>query len=179
MSQKIVIVSSSPRLGGNSDLLCDAVAEGAKAAGKEVVKLNTALLHVEPCHGCDYCMEHGGVCIMEDDMGLILKELETAEAVVLATPVYFFSVAAQLKAVIDRCYAGYKRLGFKKLALIATSANGKPDAMDGCVATYKGFLRCFPGAEDGGQILATGVWKKGDVEGKEYIEQARELGRNL
>ncbi len=89
MSKKVLILSGSPRKGGNSDILCDEFLRGAQ---------------VTPCSGCYYCSTHGGACVHKDDMADILQKMIDADVIVLASPVYFYSISAQLKAV--RPYRG-------------------------------------------------------------------------
>lgn len=100
--KKVLILSGSPRKGGNSDILCDEFAKGALANGHEVEKICVAERKIAPCLGCYYCKDHGGKCVLNDGMEEILQKIIAADVLVLATPVYFYSMCAQLKAVIDR-----------------------------------------------------------------------------
>ena len=105
MSKKILILSGSPRKSGNSDLLCDAFASGAKETGNEVEKIRVGAKKIAYCSACYYCREHGGKCVHQDDVAEILQKMIDADVIVLASPVYFYSIDAQLKAVIDRTLA--------------------------------------------------------------------------
>ena len=91
---KVLIVSSSPRKGGNSDVLCDQFAKGAAEAGHEVEKVNLREKTLSPCRACYACMENH-VCAIKDDMAEIFSKLVAADVIVLASPVYFYSVCAQ------------------------------------------------------------------------------------
>lgn len=105
MGKKVLILSGSPRKGGNSDILCDEFLRGALEAGNEVEKIRVTERKVAPCSACYYCRDHGGVCVHKDDMASILQKMINADVIVLASPVYFYSINAQLKAVIDRTVA--------------------------------------------------------------------------
>ena len=105
MSKKVLILSSSPRKGGNSDILCDEFARGAQEAGNEVEKIRVASKKIHPCSACYYCRDHGGACVHKDDMAEVLQKMIDSDVLVLASPVYFYSIDAQLKAVIDRTVA--------------------------------------------------------------------------
>ena len=100
--KNVLILSGSPRKGGNSDLLCDEFMRGAKESGNNVTKINVASKKIAPCHACYFCGEHGGECVYKDDMAEILQAMIDTDVLVLASPVYFYSVDAQMKALIDR-----------------------------------------------------------------------------
>ena len=102
MSKKVLILSGSPRKNGNSDLLCDEFMRGAAESGNEVEKIRVAGKKIAPCSGCYYCAAHNGECVHKDDMAEILQKMIDADVIVLSSPVYFYSINAQLKAVIDR-----------------------------------------------------------------------------
>ena len=105
MSKKVLILSGSPRKGGNSDILCDEFARGAQEAGNEVEKIRVASKKIHPCSACYYCRDYGGACVHKDDMAEVLQKMIDSDVLVLASPVYFYSIDAQLKAVIDRTVA--------------------------------------------------------------------------
>lgn len=118
MSKKILILSGSPRKGGNSDILCDEFLRGAQGAGHKVKKVRVAEKKVAPCSGCYYCSTHGGACVHKDDMADILQKMIDADVIVLASPVYFYSISAQLKAVIDALWHGGRRLKTKSSTIL-------------------------------------------------------------
>ena len=92
MSKKILVISSSPRKGANSDTLCDEFIRGAKEAGHEVEKVALRDLKIHPCFACYYCASHTDECVQNDDIPQVMLKMEHADVVVLATPVYFYSV---------------------------------------------------------------------------------------
>ena len=105
MAKKVLILSGSPRKGGNSDTLCDQFMKGAQEAGNEVEKIWVQGRKVAPCLACYYCKDNKGECTIKDDMKEILEKMLAADVLVLSSPVYFYSISAQLKAVIDRTVA--------------------------------------------------------------------------
>ena len=118
---KILAVSSSPRKNGNSDLLCDRFLEGAAQAGQEVEKLRLAERDLRPCAACCGCGETH-VCVQRDGMAEALEKVLAADVIVLAVPVYFYSMAAQMKIFIDRCYPRYTEIKNKQFYFIVTAA---------------------------------------------------------
>lgn len=174
----ILVVSSSGRMKGNSDLLCDELIRGAKEKGNIVSKVSLHQLNIHPCKGCDYCQEHDG-CIQDDDMKDLSKVIQNTDVLVMATPVYFYNLSSSLKLLIDRTYAFYKKKHFKKTILIATSADPSPEAMKTTISGYESYLSCLDGVENLGMILAAGVEKMGDVLGHSAFKQAYELGKSL
>ena len=107
MSKKVLIISGSPRKGGNSDKLCDRFAEGARDAGHNVVKVSLADCKVGFCTGCGCCSKTNR-CTIDDDVPEIVGRMMTSDVIVMASPVYFYSVYAQIKALIDRSVSVWK-----------------------------------------------------------------------
>ena len=104
-NSKIVIVKGSPRIKGNSAILAEQVAAGAKAAGAEVESFYLHGMDIQACDACDECQGEADVdCVLDDDMQILYPKLREADAVVYASPIYWFTVTAQLKLFIDRCY---------------------------------------------------------------------------
>lgn len=107
MTKNVLVLSASPRKGGNSDLLCDEFVQGAKKAGHDAEKVFLREKKIGYCVACDACRKNGGRCFQKDDMPAILEKMMTADVIVMATPVYFYSMSAQLKTLIDRVYPSY------------------------------------------------------------------------
>ena len=105
MRKKVLILSGSPRKGGNSDLLCDEFVRGAKESGNEVEKIFLRDKEISYCTACYYCRDTGKGCVIKDDMAEILDKMLEADVIVMASPVYFYSIDAQMKIVIDRTVA--------------------------------------------------------------------------
>ena len=105
MPKNILIIKSSPRKHGNSSVLADQVAQGAQAQGATVESFRVADMNINPCDACDSCQETNGVCVIQDDMQALYPKIQKANALVLASPIYWFTFSAQLKTCIDRWYA--------------------------------------------------------------------------
>lgn len=176
MSKKVVIISSSPRKGGNSDLLCDEFARGVKDSGNEVEKLYVNDMDIHYCTGCCYCVENHGNCSRKDDMEMAREKMLAADIIVLATPVYFYTMAGQLKTFIDRVCHFHQILNNKEFYYIMTSADGSKSAMNLLMTEFNGFLRCLSNPTLKGYISGTGVYNKGDVKNKIVMQEAYQMG---
>lgn len=179
MSKKVLIVSSSPRKGGNSDTLCDRFMAGAKEAGHTVEKIFLRDKRVNACLGCGTCYNLQRPCPQRDDAAEIVEKMIAADVIVLATPVYFYTMCAQLKTLIDRTCARYTEIADKDFYLIATMAEPERGKMERTLESVRGFLDCLPGAREKGVIAAPSVWQKGEIEGTPYMRQAYETGKGV
>ncbi len=179
MSKNILILSGSPRKGGNSDLLCDEFARGAAEAGHTVEKLRVAEKQIHPCSACYYCRGHGGACVHRDDMAAILQKMIDADVLVLASPVYFYSIDAQLKAVIDRTVARWLEVRDKEFYYIVTAADEDDSSAETTLACFRGYADCVEGAKEKGVILGMGVYEKGKIQGHPAMARAYEMGRSV
>ena len=179
MSKKVLILSGSPRKGGNSDLLCDEFLRGAREAGHEAEKLRVAEKKIAPCSGCDSCTAHDGACVHKDDMAEVLQKMIDADVIVLASPVYFYSINAQLKAVIDRTVARWLEVRDKECYYITTMADEPKTSADTTRACFRGYAECVEGAVEKGVIIGSGVYEAGKVRGTPAMAQAYEMGKNV
>lgn len=179
MSKKVLILSGSPRKGGNSDILCDEFLRGAQEAGNEVEKIRVAAKKVAPCSACYYCRDHGGSCVHKDDMAEILRKMIDADVLVLASPVYFYSIDAQLKAVIDRTLARWLEVKNKEFYYIVTMADEPKASANTTLACFRGYADCVEGAVEKGVIIGSGVYEPGRVKDTAAVQQAYEMGKNV
>ncbi len=177
--KNVLILSGSPRKGGNSDLLCDEFAKGAKEAGHEVTKINIADKKVNYCLACYYCREHNGACVHKDDMAEILQAMIDTDVLVLATPVYFYAIDAQLKTVIDRTVARWLEVHDKEFYYIMTAADEEKTSMTSTLACLRGYADCVEGAKEMGVIYGMGVYEKGTVKDTPAMAEAYEMGKNV
>ncbi len=178
MSKKVLILSGSPRKGGNSDLLCDEFMRGAKEAGNKVEKIRVAAKKVAPCSARYYCRDHSGVCAHKDDMAEILQKMIDADVIVLASPVYFYSIDAQLKAVIDRTVARWLEVKNKEFYYIITMADNERTSADTTLSCFRGYADCVDGAVEKGIIIGSGVYEPGKVRNIPAMVQAYQMGQN-
>lgn len=180
MSKKVLIISSSPRKGGNSDVLCDKFLEGVKSAGHDVEKVFLRDKKINYCVGCGLCTTNDyTACSQKDDAFEIVEKMVNADVIVLATPVYFYTMCGQLKTLIDRCCARYTHMSNKDFYFIMTAADVNPSAMDRVLNELEGFMVCLNGAKPKGAIIATGVWQKGEVDSTIYPQQAFDMGKSV
>ncbi|MCH3961598.1 MAG: flavodoxin family protein [Solobacterium sp.] len=177
--KKVLILSGSPRKNGNSDLLCDEFMRGAAEKGNEVEKIRLAEKKIGYCLGCYYCREHHGTCVQKDDMAEILEKMIQADVIVLASPVYFYAIDAQLKTAIDRTVARWTEVKNKEFYYIMTCADNSREAMDGTLASMRGYADCVEGAKEMGIVYGTGVYEKGKVKNTEAMKEAYECGLHV
>lgn len=176
---KILVLAGSMRKGGNTDLLVQSFAEGAKEK-HSVEVISVADVQVHPCTGCNACFEsEGNRCVQKDDMEAIYEKLKVADMLVIASPVYFYGVSAQLKAVIDRLHNTVRnKFQIRKLALILVGAADLPELFDAIETQYQLVLNFFH-LEDAGRVLVRGAKEKGDVKAGDGLEKAFALGRSI
>ncbi|MBQ7649687.1 MAG: flavodoxin family protein [Victivallales bacterium] len=179
--KKVLIISASPRKGGNSDLLCDQFAKGATEAGHNVEKIRLAEKNVGYCTGC-YACQKLGKCVQKDDANELVEKMLSADVVVLATPVYFYSMDAQLKALIDRSvsrWADFGRFKGTEFWLVITAADESHDMMSATLEGLRGFMRdCMDGSIERGVIYGTGAYEKGAIRSLPVFNEAYEAGKS-
>ena len=175
MAKKVLIISASPRKGGNSDILCDQFKKGAEEAGNTVEKVYLQQKKIGPCLACYGC-RGTGVCVQKDDMEELLNKMVEADVLVLATPVYFYSMDGQLKTMIDRTLPRYTQIQNKDVYFIATAAAGRR-VMERTMDAMRGFTDCLPRARVKGEIYGEGVYQKGEVENTSAYTLAFEAGK--
>lgn len=179
MGKKVLILSGSPRKGGNSDILCDEFLRGAQEAGNKVEKLRVSALKIHPCSACYFCRDHGGQCVHKDDMAEVLQKMIDADVLVLASPVYFYSIDAQLKAVIDRTLARWLEVKNKEFYYIVTMADESLSSADTTLACFRGYADCVEGAVEKGVLIGNGVYQPGTVKTTQAMRKAYEMGKNV
>lgn len=175
---KVLAISSSPRKGGNSEVLCDQFLKGSKEAGFETEKVCLYDYKINPCFACYGCKKDKK-CVQKDDMDDLLEKMIEADVIVLSTPIYFYSLCAQMKMFIDRCLPRYMEIKNKKFYFIVTCADPNHNAIEETVADLRGFLKCLPGAKECGMIEGTSAWNKGDIYHLDVMNTAYEMGKKL
>lgn len=177
MNKKVLLLSASPRKGGNSDLLCDAFMRGAMESGNETEKIRIAEKRIGFCNACYYCRRHGGICAQKDDMAELLQKMIDADVLVLSSPVYFYSIDAQLKAVIDRTLARWTEVKNKEFYYIVTCADGEKTSQETTLACFRGYADCVEGAKEKGVIYGTGVYQPGEIKDSPALQEAYKMGK--
>lgn len=179
MNKNILILSGSPRKDGNSDLLCNEFMKGAIESGNKVEKIEVARKKISPCIACYSCNNSNGKCVFKDDMEEILEKTINADVIVMASPVYFYSVSAQLKALIDRTVARWTEVKNKEFYYILTCADKEEEATETALACLRGYADCVEGAKEIGIIRGIGVYQKGEIKNSSAFKQAYEMGKSI
>ena len=174
--KNILVISASPRKGGNSDVLCDEFIKGAQQAGHKVEKIFLRNFKVNYCTGCGVC-NSTHKCVQKDDMAEIMDKMVNADVIVFATPVYFYTMDAQLKTLIDRTVPRYTEMVNKEVYYVLTAADTNAANLEKTVESIRGFsLDCLDGAVEKGILYGTGVWDKGEVQSSAHMKTAYEMG---
>lgn len=177
--KKILVLSSSARKGGNSDLLCDEFIRGAEEAGHSVEKPHVAFMSVKGCLGCGACQRNGGHCVQKDDMTEIYGKMLDADVIVFASPVYFYSFNAQMKALMDRTFAIERIITGKTAYLITTGAAPDPQYMSLISDHFRKYIGCFKGISVDGIIIGCGTTEKRDIIGSPAMQEAYKTGNSI
>ncbi len=157
---KIAILNGSPRT-ENTAAMVNAFREGAEAAGHEVEVLHVGRMKIAGCLGCGYCRTGGeGACVQKDDMERVTAAYRECDMVVFASPIYYFTMTAQIEAAIQRVYCIGKPLKAKKAALLLSSAS--PGTYDSAVAQFKSYT-AYTGIENAGVFTAAGGENKSEA----------------
>lgn len=173
--KKVLVISSSPRAKGNSELLCEAFVKGAQEAGNDVELIKLREKEIHYCLGCYACAKLGH-CFQKDDMNAIALKMEEADVIVLATPVYFYSMSGQLKVMIDRMVQNYTKVR-ADIYIMVTAWDDNKENLLSTVEAIRGFSRdCLEECEEKGVIIAGGANQKGDIQKTPYIEEAYQMG---
>lgn len=176
---KIVMITGSAHRHGTTAALADQFQQGALDAGHEVYRFDAAFQDVHPCIGCDKCLRTGECTFAADDMKLLNPHLLAADAVVFVSPVYYFTINAQLKAVIDRTVARWLEVKNKELYYIVTMADECISSADTTLACFRGYAECVEGAVEKGVIIGSGVCEAGTIRSTPAMAQAYEMGRKV
>ena len=179
MGKMILVLEGSPRKGGNSDLLSDEFIRGATEAGHDVEKVYLQKRNIHYCVDCEVCQTESDGCVHIDDFGQVCRQLIACDVVVFASPVYYYSVTAQMKTFMDRTYSALTKISDKECYFIATGAGDQEKYYQTIIDTYHGFIGCFPNMEDKGIVLGMGVQKKGEIQGNAAMLKAYEMGKNV
>jgi multimeric flavodoxin WrbA len=179
MSKKILVLMGSPRKGGNCDLLSDEFIQGAGEAGHDTEKIYIADKKIGCCLGYFSCQRNGGLCVQKDDMSGLYEKVKMADVIVLASPVYFYTWTAQIKAFIDRTVALESELANKTFYLVSAGQAPDEQYMVTIIRSFREYICCFRagGNREGGFVFGYGMDKPGDVAGTPAMEQAYLMGR--
>lgn len=179
--KRVVVLTGSPRQNGNSFAMTDAFVKAAEAKGHKVVRFDAAFMNVGGCHDCETCYSKGVPCSYEDDFNLIAPEIEKADVVVFTMPVYWYTMPAQIKAVIDKLYSfvigGIDTAG-KRCGLITCCEELDSGVMDGVRMPYLRSAELL-GWKSIGEVCVPGVFKIGDIERSDGCAKAAALAEQI
>ena len=179
MSKNVMIISSSPRKGGNSETLAASFAKGAEEAGHKVETIYLREKNYGFCKGCLACLKLGH-CVIDDDAVEIAARMHDADVLVFATPVYYYSVSGQLKTMLDRANPLFDSdYAFTKAYLLATAAEDGEETVEGTVKAVQGWVECFERCKLAGTVVAGGVNDVGDIAGHPALEKAYQMGKEV
>lgn len=179
MSKNVLIISSSPRKGGNSETLAASFAKGAGEVGHKVETIYLREKNYSFCKGCLACLKLGH-CVIDDDAVEIAARMHDADVLVFATPVYYYSVSGQLKTMLDRANPLFDSdYAFTKAYLLAAAAEDGEETAEGTVKAVQGWVDCFERCELAGTVFAGGVNGVGDIAGHPALEEAYQMGKEV
>lgn len=181
MGKKVVVITGSPRKNGNSFAMTDAFIKATEEKGHTVTRFDAAMKNVGGCHACETCFKSGKACSFDDDFNAVAPAIKEADTVVFTMPVYWYSIPAQIKGVIDKlfsfCVAG-KDVAGKECALIACCEEDDMSVMDGVripVERSAALLKW----KMVGEVLVPGVLNVGDIEKTDGCSQAAALAEKI
>lgn len=177
--KKVLAISSTPRRGGNSDVLCDHFLNGARESGHDVEKIFLKDMKVKYCTACGTCYDITKECPLKDDASVIVQKMKDADVIVMATPVYFYSMSAQMKTLIDRTCCGYRDINRKDFYFIATAADDSPESLERTFEGFRAFTSCLMEPQEKGLIRGIGLFEVGDVRNRPILDQAYGMGRDV
>lgn len=176
---KIVVLEGSPNRNGSTHILADCFRQGAEEAGHTVEMIDVAHANIHPCTGCVHC-GYNGPCTQKDSVDAIREKILDADMLVLATPLYYYGMSAQLKIMIDRfcAFNGSIQRKHMKSALLAVAWNSDDWTFEALEAHYKTLVR-YLNLKDMGMVLGRGCGTPSMTEHSRFPQQAYNLGNRL
>lgn len=179
MSKNVLIISTSPRAGSNSELLSGEFGRGAKDSGNEVEIVSLKDKDIKFCRGCFACQKTQR-CVIRDDADLIEQKMEKADVLVFATPIYYYEMGGQMKTMLDRGNPLFTTdYSFRDVYFIATAAEDEEHVFQRAKSGLEGWIECFPKARLAGCVFGGGVTETKEITGKSVMEEAYEMGKNV
>lgn len=176
---KVLVITGSPHKNGTSAKLAEQFIKGATEAGHEVCRFDSAFMNVHSCIACEKCHNTDTGCAFKDDMEKINPELLSADMIVFVSPIYYYGMCSQIRAVIDRFYANDALLhGKKKTALMLTMADDTMESAEGSVASFRGMAN-FLDWEIAGMVIGVDCGDVQALEKTDYPERAYILGKSI
>lgn len=179
MNKRVVIITTSLRPHSNSNALAEAFAKGAEAGGNIVETISLVGKKIAFCTGCFACQELGH-CVIDDDAVAIEAKVMEADVVVWATPIYYYEMSGQMKTLIDRMNAMYRKdYKFRDVYLLTTAADDEEETPYGAITGIKGWVVCYPKASLKGTLFCGGVNEPDEIKDNPKLQEAYKMGLNV
>lgn len=179
MVKNILVISTSPRKGGNSETLVDAFIKGASEAGHKIEKICLYDKTINFCKGCLGCLQSHR-CVIHDDADIIVQKMRKVDVLVFATPIYYYEMCGQMKTILDRANPLYNSdYKFRDVYLLATAADTEKRAIEGAIKGLSGWIECFPNSKFVGTVFGGGADEIGTIKENPAILEAYEMGKNV
>lgn len=179
MSKNVLVISSTLRAGGNSEILAQEFMKGAQDSGNNVEFVTLQGKEIKFCKGCLACQKLGH-CVIKDDSNEIVEKMKEAEVIAFASPIYYYEMSGQLKTLLDRANAlfalDYK---FRDIYFLSTAADSDSHSADIAINGIKGWIACFAKAQLKGTVLGAGAEAVGDIQNNPAMKDAYNLGNNI
>ncbi len=180
MSKNVLVISSTLRKNGNSEVLAKEFAKGAEKSGNNVEFITLQEKEIKFCKGCLSCQKIG-TCVIKDDSNEIVEKMKNADVIAFASPIYYYEMSGQLKTLLDRgnplFTSDYK---FRDIYFLATAADTDSHAADIAINGIQGWISCFAKAQLKGNVLATGVESVGDIQNNtDSLKKVYEMGLSV
>lgn len=177
--KNVLVISTSLRTDGNSDILAKYFSDGAAEAGNNVEKGSLAGKDIQFCRGCLAC-QTTQKCVINDDSNAIVEKMKNADVIVFATPIYYYEMCGQMKTLLDRANPLYTTdYKFRDIYLLASAAEEENTAMDRAITGIGGWIECFEKSQLKGTLLASGVTNIGDIKENPVLNKAYEMGKTV
>lgn len=176
---KVLVITGSAHKNGTTAILTENFINGATEAGHDVSRFDAAFKKIHPCIACEKCHKTNTGCAFKDDMEELNPQLLEADAIIFVSPIYYYAMNAQIKAVIDRFYANDAALHRnKKTALMLTMEDDTLESANGAITSFKGMAK-FLQWDIAGIISGLSCGNVDALDKTDYPKQAYELGKNL
>lgn len=177
MSKNVLVISTSPRKGGNSDMLADEFMRGALEAGNQAEKITLYDKELNFCRGCLACQKIGR-CVIRDDAAAIIEKMQKAEVIAFATPIYFYEMCGQMKTLLDRSNPLFPaEYAFRDIYFLSAAAEDEADTDSRAINGLEGWIACFDKARLAGTVFGGGADVVGAIKGNPALAQAYAMGK--
>lgn len=179
MAKNVLVISSTLRKNGNSDVLAKEFLRGAKDTGHNTEFVTLQDKDIKFCKGCLACQKIG-TCVIKDDSNAIAEKMKNADVIAFATPIYYYEMCGQLKTLLDRANCLYSSdYKFRDIYFLATAADGSSHAADIALNGIRGWIACFAQAQLKGAVLGAGAGAVGDIQNNPALKQAYDMGMGV